>query len=154
MYTSTKIIKKLITNKVSISVAESCSGGLISNTLVKQDGASKIFSLGLICYSNESKIKYLSVSKKTLLKFGAVSAKVAEEMINNLYKKEKSIITVSTTGIAGPKGGSKMKPVGLVFIGIKYKNNSHIFKKFFKGDRLTIQRKTKDFVFKKISELI
>ena len=154
MYSTSKIINKLIKKNISISVAESCSGGLISNTLVKHDGVSKIFSLGLVCYSNFSKIKYLSVSKKTLDKFGAVSSYVAEEMINNLHKKEKTKITVSTTGIAGPRGGTKTKPVGLVYIGIKFNNNNMIFKKIFSGNRLDIQRKTKNFVFKKIQDLI
>ena len=154
MYSSSKVINKLIKKNISISVAESCSGGLISNTLVKHDGVSKIFSLGLVCYSNFSKIKYLSVSKKTLDKFGAVSSYVAEEMINNLHKKEKTKITVSTTGIAGPRGGTKTKPVGLVYIGIKFNNNNMIFKKIFSGNRLDIQRKTKNFVFKKIHDLI
>ncbi len=83
-----------------------------------------------------------------------MSSNVAKEMINNLYKKEKSKITISTTGIAGPKGGSKNKPVGLVFIGIKYKNNNIIFKKRFSGNRLKIQGKTRDFVFKQIEKLI
>ena len=154
MYSSRKVINKLIKKNISISVAESCSGGLISNTLVKHDGVSKIFSLGLVCYSNFSKIKYLSVSKKTLDKFGAVSSYVAEEMINNLHKKEKTKITVSTTGIAGPRGGTKTKPVGLVYIGIKFNNNNMIFKKIFSGNRLDVQRKTKNFVFKKIQDLI
>ena len=154
MYSSSKVINKLIKKNISISVAESCSGGLISNTLVKHDGVSKIFSLGLVCYSNFSKIKYLSVSKKTLDKYGAVSSYVAEEMINNLHKKEKTKITVSTTGIAGPRGGTKTKPVGLVYIGIKFNNNNMIFKKIFSGNRLDVQRKTKNFVFKKIQDLI
>ena len=154
MYSSSKVINKLINKNITISVAESCSGGLISNTIVKHSGASKIFSLGLVCYSNAAKIKHLGVSKKTLGKFGAVSSNVADEMINNLYKKEKTKITISTTGIAGPGGGSKIKPVGLVYIGIKFRNNNFIFKKIFKGDRLNIQRKTRNFIFKKIEELI
>ena len=154
MYSANKIIQKLIKKNITISVAESCSGGMISNSLVKQSGVSKIFSFGIICYSNKSKIKYLSISKKTLSKFGAVSPNVAEEMINNLYKKEKTEITVSTTGIAGPKGGNKKKPVGLVYIGIKINKNNLIFKKIFKGTRLDIQRKTKNFVFYKINSLI
>ncbi len=149
-----KIISKLIKKNITISVAESCTGGLISNTIAKNSGVSKIFFYGIVCYSNKAKIKYLSVSKKTLEKFGAVSSNVAEEMIDNLYKKEKSKIIVSTTGIAGPKGGTKNKPVGLVFIGIKYKNKNFIFKKIFKGSRTDIQRKTKEFVFKKINQLI
>ena len=154
MNSSRKVINKLIKKNISISVAESCTGGLISNTLVKHDGISKIYTFGLICYSNISKIKYLSVSKKTLNKYGAVSSNIAEEMINNLYKKEKTNITVATTGIAGPKGGTKIKPVGLVFIGIRYKKNNMIFKKNFSGNRLTIQRKTRNFIFNKINELI
>ena len=154
MYSSRQVIKKLIKKNISISVAESCTGGLISNTIIKQSGVSNIFSFGLVCYSNVSKIKYLSVSKKTLDKFGAVSSNVAEEMIDNLYKKEKTRITISTTGIAGPKGGTKDKPVGLVYVGIKFKNNNMIFKKNFTGNRLLIQRKTKDFIFRKIQELI
>ena len=154
MYSSSKVINKLIKKNISISVAESCSGGLISNTLVKHDGVSKIFSLGLVCYSNFSKIKYLSVSKKTLDKFGAVSSYVAEEMVNNLYKKEKTKIVVSTTGIAGPQGGTKEKPVGLVYMGIKFKKQNFIFKMNFNGTRLEIQRKTKDFIFRKIKKLI
>ena len=154
MYSYSKIIERLLKKNISISVAESCSGGLIANTLVKHNGISKIFSVGLVCYSNNSKIKYLSVSKKNLDKFGAVSSNVAEEMINNLYKKEKTKITISTTGIAGPGGGSKIKPVGLVYIGIKFRNNNFIFKKIFKGDRLNIQRKTRNFIFKKIEKLI
>tara|TARA_Y100000768_G_C23602932_1_gene506898 strand:- start:79 stop:543 length:465 start_codon:yes stop_codon:yes gene_type:complete len=154
MYSSSKIINKLINNNITISVAESCSGGLISNTIVKHSGVSKIFSLGLICYSNAAKVKYLNVSKKTLNKFGAVSSNVAEEMIDNLYKKEKTKITVSTTGVAGPNGGTKLKPVGLVYIGIKFNNKNMIFKRNFTGNRLAIQRKTKDFIFKEIQELI
>ena len=154
MSTISKIISELVRKKISISVAESCTGGLISHTFIKESGVSKIFSGGIICYSNKAKIKYLSVSKKTLSKYGAVSSNVALEMINNLYKKEKTHICISTTGIAGPNGGTKNKPVGLVFIGIKFKNNKFIFKKLYKGSRLEIQRKTKNFIFKKIKKLI
>ena len=154
MHSHNKIINKLIKNNISISVAESCTGGLISNTISKYSGVSKIFSFGLVCYSNEAKIKYLSISKKKLDTYGAVSSNIAEEMINNLYFKERSKISISTTGIAGPKGGTQKKPVGLVYIGIKYKNKNFIFKKNFKGSRLSIQNNTRNFVFKKIGELI
>ena len=149
-----KIITKLIKRNISISTAESCTGGLIANSIIKNTGVSKIFSLGIICYSNNSKIKYLSISKNNLKKFGAVSSNIAEEMINKLYNKEKTKITISTTGIAGPKGGNSKKPVGLVFIGIKFKNKNYIYKKNFSGSRLDVQRKTKNFVFKKIDDLI
>ena len=149
-----KIIDKLIKKNISISIAESCTGGLITNTITKYSGVSKIFSFGIITYSNKAKSKYLSVSKTKLSKFGAVSKEVAEDMINGLYENEKTKICISTTGIAGPKGGTKLKPVGLVYIGIKVNKNNYIFKKIYKGKRLDIQRKTRDFIFRKINELI
>ena len=149
-----KIIDKLIKKNISIAVAESCTGGLIANTITKHSGVSKIFSFGIISYSNKAKSKYLSVSKTNLSKFGAVSKEVAEDMINGLYKKEKTQICISTTGIAGPNGGTKLKPVGLVYIAIKINNKNYIFKKIYKGNRLDIHRKTRDFIFRKIYELI
>ena len=148
------IILKLIKKNLSISIAESCTGGLIASSITKINGASKIFSCGIISYSNNTKVKYLSVSKKTLNKFGAVSSNVACEMVDGLYKKERTKITVSTTGIAGPNGGSKKKPVGLVYVGLKFKNKNYIYKKFFTGSRLDVQKKTKNFVFKEIDKLI
>ena len=149
-----KIIDKLIKKNISISVAESCTGGLIANNITKYSGVSKIFSYGIITYSNKAKSKYLSVSKTNLSKFGAVSKEVAEDMINGLYKNEKTQICISTTGIAGPNGGTKLKPIGLVYIGIKVNKNNYIFKKIYKGKRLDIQRKTRDFIFNKINQLI
>ena len=149
-----KIIDKLIKKNISIAVAESCTGGLIANTITKHSGVSKIFSYGIISYSNKAKFKYLSVSKTNLSKFGAVSKEVAEDMINGLFENEKTKICISTTGIAGPNGGTKLKPVGLVYIGIKINNKNYIFKKIYKGNRLDIQRRTRDFIFRKINELI
>ena len=154
MSTLDKKIFKLIKRNISISIAESCTGGLIASSITKINGASKIFSCGIVSYSNDTKVRYLSVSKKTLRKFGAVSSNVATEMVNGLFKKEKTKITISTTGIAGPNGGSKKKPVGLVYIGIKFKNKNYIYKNLFKGSRFEIQKKTTNFVFKKIEELI
>ena len=154
MSTLDKIILRLIKKNLSISIAESCTGGLIASSITKINGASKILSCGIVSYSNDTKVRYLSVSKKTLNKFGAVSSNVATEMIDGLYKKEKTKITISTTGIAGPNGGSRNKPVGLVYIGIRFKNKNYIYKNLFKGSRLEIQKKTTNFVFKKIEELI
>ena len=148
------IINKLIKKNISISVAESCTGGLIANSITKFSGISKIFSCGIISYSNKTKIKYLGVSKRNLSNFGAVSKEIAEDMINGLYKNEKTKICISTTGIAGPNGGTKLKPVGLVYIGIKINKKNYIFKKKYEGKRLDIQRKTRDFIFRKINELI
>ncbi len=154
MPTIKKIIDKLIKKNISISVAESCTGGMIANTITKYSGVSKIFSYGIICYSNKAKHKYLSVSKTNLSKYGAVSKEVAEDMINGLYKNEKTEICISTTGIAGPNGGTKLKPVGSVYVGIKIKKNNYIFKKNYKGKRLEVQRKTRNFIFNKIDKLI
>ncbi len=154
MSTSSKIIKKLIKKNISVSVAESCTGGLISHTFIEISGVSKIFSCGIICYSNKAKMKYLSVAKNTLKKYGAVSSNVALEMINNLYKLENTQLCIATTGVAGPKGGTKNKPVGLIFIGIKYNKKNYIHKKYFKGSRSNIQKKTKEFIFKEINKLI
>ena len=128
-----KVIKKLIKKNISISIAESCTGGLITNSVVKNDGVSRIFTCGIVCYSNKAKIKYLSIRKELLSKYGSVSSIIAEEMINNLYKKEKTKITVSTTGIAGPNGGSKTKPVGLVYKELNIIKDVYI-KKFKDGD--------------------
>ena len=99
-------------------------------------------------------MKYLSISNRTLEKYGAVSSNVAKEMIEGLYRKEGTDSCVSTTGIAGPNGGTKNKPVGLVFIGIKINKKNYIFKKNYKSSRTEIQNKTKNFIFKKINELI
>tara|TARA_Y100000996_G_scaffold317840_1_gene253996 strand:- start:450 stop:914 length:465 start_codon:yes stop_codon:yes gene_type:complete len=154
MSTVSKIIKKLIEKKITISLAESCTGGLIAHNITKYSGVSKIFLSGIVCYSNKSKIKYLSVSKRTLSKYGAVSSNIAQEMINGLYENEKTQICISTTGVAGPNGGTIDKPVGLVFIGIKFKKKNYIFKKIYKGSRQDIQNKTKLFIFKEINKLI
>ena len=150
-----KIISRLIKKKLSISIAESCTGGLIASNITKINGASKIFSYGIISYSNKSKIKYLSVSRKTLNKYGAVSSNVALEMINGLYKKEKTIITISTTGIAGPNGGTKEKPVGLVYVGLKKGSKTIIKKNLFKSKkRVSIQKATVNQALKMILNIL
>ena len=149
-----KIVSKLIDKKISISIAESCTGGLLSSTLTKVPGISKIFNMGLITYSNKSKNLILKIPLSYIKKYGAVSEKIAYLMANNLYKISKSDIVISITGIAGPSGGTKSKPVGLVFIGIKYKKKNFIIKKNFKGSRNSIQIKIANFVFKYINRLI
>ncbi len=149
-----KIITKLIDKNISISVAESCTGGLLSSTITVVPGVSKIFNMGLIVYSNKAKISLLNINKEKLKKFGSVSKETALMMIKNLNKISKSKLCISTTGIAGPKGGSKNKPVGLVFIGISYKKKNFIIKKIFNGSRKEVQKKTVDYVLKKIENLI
>ena len=130
---SRNIIKKLSKKKLKISFAESCTGGLLSSTITSISGASKIFSLGLVAYSNQSKIKVLKVSKKTIRKYGAVSEQVCLTMVKNVSKIGKTNMSVSITGIAGPKKGTKKKPVGLVYVGIKKDNKISVKKYLFKN---------------------
>ena len=137
------IVKILTKKKLKISFAESCTGGLLANSITSISGASKIFSLGLVTYSNQAKIDFLKVNKNIIKKYGAVSYECCLAMVNNLSKISKANINVSITGIAGPKGGTKQKPVGLVYIGIKRGNKTQINKCFFKDKtRSSIQKAT------------
>ena len=135
--------RKLLKKKLTISFAESCTGGLLSSTITSLSGSSKIFDMGLVTYSNNAKIKILKVNKKIIDKYGAVSPECCKSMVKNLSKISKSRINVSVTGIAGPVGGSKKKPVGLVYIGFKKDNKLIITKNIFKSkNRVTIQKNT------------
>ena len=126
------IIQRLIKKKLSISVAESCTGGMLSSSITSISGASKIFNIGLVTYSNLAKIKLLKVSRSNIKRYGAVSEKCCLKMVEGLSRLSKSKINISITGIAGPKGGSKNKPVGLVYIGIKKGKKISINKYLFK----------------------
>jgi PncC family amidohydrolase len=138
---SQKIVKLLGKKRLKISFAESCTGGLLSSTITQISGSSKVFTIGLVTYSNQSKINTLKVPKNTIRKYGAVSYEACLSMVKNLNKISKTNISVSVTGIAGPKGGSKKKPVGLVFIGIKKVNKTLVRKYLFKNKkRSAIQR--------------
>ena len=154
MSLSKKIVNKLIKNNISVSTAESCTGGLLAYNFVKNTDSSKVFKGGYITYSNEMKIKELKVKKVSLKKNGAVSYQVAEEMIEGLYKKNKTKICISTTGIAGPDGSTKNKPVGLIYIGIKLDKKNIVLKKNFKGTRVEIQKKCINFIFNYLDKLI
>ncbi|MDC0533144.1 CinA family protein [Candidatus Pelagibacter sp.] len=137
------LVKKLIKKKLRISFAESCTGGLLSSAVTSVSGSSKIFDLGLVTYSNKSKINILKVNKKIIKKHGAVSSECCSAMVKNLAKISKAQINISITGIAGPKGGSSLKPVGLVYIGVKRGKNIIINKNFFKmKNRISIQKAT------------
>ena len=151
---SKKILNKLIMKNISISTAESCTGGLLAYSFVKNKDSSKVFKGGYITYSNEMKIKELKVKKGSLKKNGAVSYKVAEEMIEGLYKINKTKICISTSGIAGPGGSSKNKPVGLIYIGIRINKKNIVIKKNFKGTRIQIQKKCVNFILKYLDKLI
>ena len=151
-----KIINKLIKNKITISVAESCTGGLIASEITSVPNSSNIFNLGLITYSNQSKEKLLKIKKQNLKKYGAVSAQICRDMVENLFKISKTDLCISTTGIAGPSGGSKLKPVGLVYIGIKFKKISKIYMYNFnkKLERNKIQKKTVNTTFNLLNQMV
>jgi len=140
---SQKIVKLLSKKSLKISFAESCTGGLLSSSITSISGSSKVFTLGLVTYSNQAKINILKVPKKIIMKYGAVSYEACLSMVKNLNKISKTNISVSITGVAGPKGGSKQKPVGLVYIGIKKGNMTLVIKYLFKNKkRNLIQRVT------------
>ena len=137
------LIKILSNKKLKISFAESCTGGLLASSVTSISGASKIFDLGFVTYSNQAKIKILKINKNIIRKYGAVSRECCFAMVNNLSRISKANINVSITGIAGPKGGTKNKPVGLVYIGLKKGNKIYINKCLFKGKkRSSIQKAT------------
>ena len=147
-----KIVKKLIKKKIKLSLAESCTGGLLSSSITSISGSSKIFNLALVTYSNKAKIDILKVPKKIISRYGAVSKECCLLMVKNLNKISKANISVSITGIAGPNGGTKLKPVGLVYIGIKKGNKINIKEKKFKSKKrniiqvLTVKEALKDIL--------
>ena len=150
-----KVVQKLIKKKLKISFAESCTGGLLSSNITSTSGSSKVFNLGLITYSNEAKINILKVPRKILVKYGAVSKECCLSMVKNLSKISKANISVSITGIAGPNGGTKLKPVGLVYIGIKKGNKITIKENLFKKkNRIAIQKATVVTSFDMINKII
>ena len=143
MVLAKKIITILNKKKLKLSVAESCTGGLLASSITSISGASKVFNLGLVTYSNQAKISILKVNKNIIKKYGAVSHECCSAMVKNLSKISKANINVSITGIAGPKGGTKEKPVGLVYIGVKKGNKIQVNKCLFKAkNRSTIQKAT------------
>ena len=149
------LVKKLTIKKLKISFAESCTGGKLANTITSINGASKIFNLGFITYSNQAKISILKVKKNIISKYGAVSPECCKAMVINLSKISKANINVSITGIAGPNGGTKQKPVGLVYIGVK-KGKKIIIKKclFRSKKRILIQKLTVEKSIKIIKSII
>ncbi len=125
----------LLSNDITVATAESCTGGNIAANFVSVPGISKVFLAGFVTYANSSKINVLGVNEKTIKKHGAVSCECALEMLAGAIKKSGADASVCTTGIAGPGGGTKEKPVGLVFVGARYKENSVVKKCFFNGTR-------------------
>lgn len=149
------ISKLLFSNNLTISIAESCTGGLISNKLTDIPGSSKYFKMGIVAYSNEAKIKLLGVKPKIIQDFGAVSSNTAIDMALGIKKFSNSDIGIGVTGIAGPEGGSKEKPVGLIFIAIVSNNIDVIFKKYlFEGNRKEIKEKISEATFDLIHKIL
>jgi len=149
------LVKILTKKKLKIAFAESCTGGMLASEITSVSGASKVFGIGLVTYSNQAKITVLKVNKSIIQKYGAVSPQCCKAMVKNLSKISKAQINVSITGIAGPNGGTKKKPVGLVYIGVKKNNKIFITKNIFKEkSRKAIQKSTIKKTFKIIKSII
>ena len=151
---SQKVVKLLTKKRLKISFAESCTGGLLSSLITSISGSSKVFNLGFVTYSNKSKTNILKVPKKIIAKHGAVSKECCASMVKNLSKISKANISVSITGIAGPNGGTRLKPVGLVYIGIKKGNKISINRNLFKNkNRISIQKAAVNNTLRLISKI-
>ncbi len=152
---SSKVVRILNKKKLTVSFAESCTGGLLASTITSISGSSKVFNMGLITYSNNAKVKLLKVPKKTITKYGAVSHETCLSMVENLSKISKSNISISITGVAGPNGGTKQKPVGLVYVGLKKGRKTIIKKNLFENKgRIFIQKATVKKVLKMIMNIV
>lgn len=137
-----KLFELLKLNNLTISTAESCTGGMIATAITNVSGASAFFGTGVVTYSNEAKMKLISVNKETLDKYGAVSEQTATEMAEGVLKLGESDVSVAVTGIAGPTGGTTEKPVGLVYIGVSGKNGTYVYKNIFNGNRDEVRKQT------------
>ncbi len=152
---SYKVVKLLTKKKLTLSFAESCTGGLLASSITSISGSSKVFNMGFVTYSNNAKVKLLKVPKKTITKYGAVSYETCLSMVKNLSKISKSNISISITGVAGPNGGTKEKPVGLVYIGLKKESKIIIKKNLFKNKkRILIQKETAKQALKMILNIL
>ena len=152
---SLKIVELLTKKKLTVSFAESCTGGLLASSITSISGSSKVFNLGLVTYSNNAKVKLLQVPKKTITKYGAVSYETCLSMVKNLSKISKANISISITGVAGPNGGTKAKPVGLVYIGLKKGSKIIVKKNYFKSKkRISIQKATARHALKMILNIL
>ena len=150
-----KVVQKLIKKRLKVSFVESCTGGLLSSSITSISGSSKVFNLGLVTYSNKAKVNILKVPYKIIKKYGAVSEECCLSMVKNLSKISKAHISISITGIAGPNGGTKLKPVGLVYIGVKKGNKIITKKNLFKNkNRISIQKVTVSTALNIINNII
>lgn len=144
MSRESELVKKLTKKTYTITTAESCTGGLLSATIVNVSGASRVFNCAYVTYANEAKEKLVHVSKETIEQYGAVSEETAREMCLGCAKEADADVGLSTTGIAGPDGGTEEKPVGLVYIGCSFHGKVLIERHQFIGTRKEIRRQTVD----------
>ena len=152
---SLRALKLLTKKKLTLSFAESCTGGLLASSITSFSGSSKVFNMGLVTYSNIAKVKLLKVPKKTITKYGAVIYETCLSMVKNLSKISRSNISISITGVAGPNGGTKEKPVGLVYIGLKKGGKTIIKKNLFKSKkRVSIQKASVNQALKMILNIL
>ena len=150
-----KLVGKLIEKKYHISFCESCTGGLCASKIVEVPSASLVLNESIITYSNDAKMKYLSVKESTIEKFGVVSEEVTCEMVKGLYTLTNSEVCVSISGIAGPTGGTETKPVGMVCFGLKINDNIYTYTSYFGNlGRNVVREKSVEFIFSKIIELL
>ena len=150
-----KLVDKLINKGFHIAFAESCTGGLASARIVNVANASKVLNCSFITYSNDAKINMVDVNPDTLDRYGAVSEEVAKEMASGVAKAANSEIGVGISGIAGPSGGSKEKPIGMVCFGIQINNNSYTFTEYFQNQsRNDVRNSSVEFILNKLLELI
>jgi len=150
-----QIVNLLKIKGISLSVAESCTGGMLAEVITSVSGASKVFKFGIITYSNNSKIKFLRVPKKIITKYGSVSKECCDSMVKSLSRISKAKLNIAITGIAGPLGSTKIKPVGLVYIGVKLRNKIKINKYLFKNKgRAYIRKKSVEKSLKLIEDFL
>jgi nicotinamide-nucleotide amidase len=135
-----KIIKTFSAKSIKIAVAESCTGGYISNMITNVSGASNIFERGIVCYSNQAKIDLVNVNPKTIEKYGVVSKEVVKQLANNIRANSNVDLGIGISGIAGPTGGTPEKPVGLVFIGFSTEKETIVTQHRFEADRITFKQ--------------
>lgn len=150
-----ELINLLIEKNLHVTTAESCTGGMVSSTLVGVANASKVFDVAYVTYANDAKIEYLGVNPHTIEKFGVVSEEVTHEMALGAMMEAQADMSLCTSGIAGPTGGTARKPVGMVCFGIGLKGKAYTFTEYF-GDigRNNVRQKAVDFVITKAIELL
>lgn len=144
----------LYSNNLTLATAESCTGGMVSEILTSVPGASRYFLASCVTYSNESKVKLLGVCEETIMQHGAVSVETAAEMASGIRSITGADIGISTTGVAGPDGGTDLKPVGTVCFGLDYKGQIITRKEIFKGDRESIRKQSSDFILNLLVDVV